>query len=668
MPKHPRTPYDITLSDEKREALAHWLSEQLDNAINARSVTDRDIAYNHTLYEQGRTRGAGISPWPEAADLTSPIGTEKVDALRSRIVRTIFSEQVYTVEGWGDAAARAPFVEEFHNWQIEVMGFQGVLSKAVHLSLIEPRGVLEVYEDTIRRPIRKQIRAALQVGPDGAPLIGEDMQPVLAMDPTTGKYAEVPETDPHTGMPIPSADVVVDDYELVCHGPRCRAIAYRDYYQLPHHAKELSEVWGHAKRFYRTLDALQERIAAGQYDPKALEELGTDDERASMTTPADEQTPMAPKEGGLVEKELFEVTFLAELDKTGRRWYVATVHKDKRVLLRLNYDDIGTPRYFSLVPFPRPDSLEGYSFIGNKLITIIEENTAWRNMAADGGSVQLQMPMGKLVGALWDPDEQPLGPRSVVTMRTRDEVFPIERPNIDFSVARDRIIDTERQAEKLAGMSDIASGSQPNEDRTLGETQLIAVNSEVRIDEVVRNIQETLEGVGQVFHIMWKRALGEMPEGIELPQSVLSGLETRGADVTAYLPDKRFTVSMLEGAFKFKPKGSVETADKPRQQRLFAEGLQALAGIIQFNPMIGAIVQQPQVAKALVERWIYLYGGGMDKAAFLGPMAMQMLALQMQTPGAIPGMPGPQAPLQPGQAPAPPPEAPGPPQIGAPAV
>jgi hypothetical protein len=666
LPKQPRTPYDIKLSDEKREGLAIWLSEQLDNALNARSTSEKEIAYWHTLYEQGRTRGAGISPWPEAADLTSPIGTEKVDALRSRIVRTIFSEAPFVVEGWGDAAARAPFVEEFTNWQVEAIGFQGVFSKGVHNSLIEKRGVIEVYEDTIRRPIRKQIRAGLQLGPDGSPMIGEDMQPVLAMDPMTGKYAEVPDVDPMTQQPIPSAEVVIDDYEMVSHGPCVRAIAYRDYLQLPGHAKERGEVWGHAKRFYRSLDALNERVKSGYYDKKAVEEIGTEDERASDTTPADEQKPVAPKEGGLAEKELFEVTFLQELDKTGYRWFVATVHKDKRQLLRLNYDDIGKPRYFSLVPFPRPDSTEGYSFIGEKLITTIEENTAWRNMLADRGSMEVQGGWKKQAGALWDPDEQPMGPRTVITVRSMDEVQPIEIPQMT-APARERIIDTERQAEKLAGMSDIASGSQPNEDRTLGETQLVAANSEVRIDEVVRNIQETLEEIAQVLHVMWKRALGEMDEGMEMPTSVLSGLENRGLNVAQYLPNKRFTVSMMEGAFRFKPKGSVETADKPRQQRLFAEGLQALASIIQFNPMIGAIAQQPAVAKALVERWIYLYGGGIDKAAFLGPRAMQMLQMQMQTPGAIPGMPGPQAPLQPGQEPPAPPEQPGPPQMGTPA-
>lgn len=657
MPKQPRSPFDVRLSAEDREDLGIWLADELDKAIHARTATDKEIAYFHTLYEQGRTRGASNAPWPDAADLTSPIGTEKVDALRARIVRTIFSEQPWVVEGWGEAGPKAPFVEEFHNWQAEVEGFQGVFAKAVHLSLIEPRGVIEVYEDTIRRPIRREMRVALQLGPDGAPLVGADMQPVLAIGPD-GKYIEAPETDPMTGMPIPSADVVVDDYELVCHGPRERAIAYRDYLQLPGHAKEKAEVWGHAKRFYRSLDFLQERVEAGYYDKQAVEAIGTDDERASDTTLSDEQKAVAAKEEGLAEKELWEVTFLKKLDKTGLRWYVATVHRDKREVLRLQYDDIGRPRYVSLVPFPRPDSTEGYSFIGNKLITVIEENTAWRNMLADRASMQVQAPMGKLQGALWDPDEQPMGPRQVITMRQRDEVFAMELP--DYTApARERIIDTERQAEKLAGMSDIASGSQPNEDRTLGETQLIAVNSEVRIDEVVRNIQEPLEDIAQIRHLMWIRALAEMEQGLELPPSVLQGLETRGADIAHYSPDKRLTAEMLKGAFKFKPKGSVESADKQRQQRTFNEMLQALSAVMGMCPALALVMQQPMVMKAMLERLVYLYNI-QDKAAFLGPQTMRLLAMQMATPGMM-GPPGAQMPGAPAE------EEQGPPQIGAPA-
>lgn len=657
MPKPAKTPFDVKLSREERENLAIWLSTELDNALNVRN--DQEIAYFHTLYEQGRTRGPKNSPWPDAADLTSPIGTEKVDALRSRIVRTIFSEQIWAVEGWGEAASKAPFVEEFLNWQAEVSGVQGVFSRAVHLSLIEPRGVIEVYEDVIRRPVRRQIRATLQLAEDGTALVGPDLQPVFQQGPD-GKYLEAPEdgqTDPMTGQPLPptpSADLAVDDYELVCHGPRVRAIPTRDFLQLPAHAREQSEVWGYAKRFWRTLDSLKERVEQDIYDAAAVKAIGTEDEKASAESLSGEPMPVATKEGGLAEKELFEVTFLKELDKTGLRWFVATIHKDQREILRLKYDEIGKPRYFSLVPFPKPDSLEGYSFIGNKLITVIEENTAWRNMLADRAAVQVQAPMLKLQGALWDPDESPIGPKSVLTVRSMNEVAPLQLPDYT-GPARERILDTERQAEKLAGMSDIASGTNPNEDRTLGETQLISANSEVRIEEVIRNIQEPLEEIAQVLMAMWKRALGEMPDGMELPPSVLQGLETRGANVANAMPNKRLTVAMLEGTYRFKPKGSVETADKPRQQRMFNEGLQVLANLAGASPMIAAIIQQPKVAKALLEKWVYLYSVS-DKQAFLGQDAMNLLVTQMQTPG-MPGMPG---------APPPPPGAPPDATTGAP--
>lgn len=658
MANQPRTPWDVQLSKEQREELAIWLSEQVDGAVNAISTREHEIAYYHTLYEQGRTRGGSNAPWPDAADLTSPIGTEKVDALRSRIVRTIFSENIWTVEGWGDASERAALVEEFHSWQAEVEGFQGVFAETVHLSLLEPYGVMEVYEDAIRRPIRRKITAALALNPmDGSPLVGEDLQPILDIGPD-GKHIEVstePQIDPMSGIempPPPSAEVIIDDYELVCNGPRERAIPFRDYIQLPAYAKTRQDVWLFGKRFYRRIDELLERVTQGAYDKDAVDDLGGEDENASETTLAGEQVATAPKEDTLAQKELFELTFLADLalvlrknkwelpqGKTELRWYVATLSRDKKVILRLQHDDIGKPRYFKFKPFPKPNSDESYSFIGNKLITVIEENTAWRNMLTDRAAIQVQAPMYKLRGALWDPDDEPMGPKSVITVNQRDEVGAIEFP--DYTApARERIIDTERQAEKLAGMSDIASGSQPNEDRTLGETQLIAVNSEVRIDEVVRNMQEPLEDIAQVRHLMWKRCLEQYPDGMELPTSVLSGLETRGADVSKVLPNKKLTAALFEGAFKFKPKGSVESADKPRQQQMFAQGMQALASIAQVNPMIGLILQQPLVAKALVERWVYLYGGGIDKKAFLGQQAMALLQIQMGTPGMMPGAPG----------------------------
>ena len=618
MAKRARTPYEVNLKPDQREDLTLELCRALDDALSARIASDAEIEYWHTIYEQGRTRLGTNTPWADAADLTSYLGTQYVDVLRSQIVRTIMLDPVFVVEGYGEAEQKAPFVEEFHSWQLEVEGFQQVLSRAVHLALIESRGVIEVYEDTIKRPVRKVIKAKLTLGPDGAALIDEKLKPVLDRDPM-GNYVEV--TDEMT----PTAEISIDAYETVCRGPRLRTIPYRDFLELPGHAQDRSEVWGFAKRFYRRLDQLQERARAGLYGTQAVEDLGSDDERASATSLAGEPLAIASKDGTWqVEKELWELLILRDLDGKGLRWYVATIHKDKRLLLRLQHDDLGKPRFFSLVPFPRPNSTDGYSYVGHKLITVIEEHTAWRNMLADRAAMQLQVPIKRLQGALWNPETDPIGPKSVIPCRDMREIEPMVLPDVT-APAIERIRDTERAGERLSGINDVSAGVTPEDRRTLGEVQEITKQSQGRSTEAVKNLQETLEEIAQVRHLFWKRALAEMgTEGMALPPSVLQGLETRGVNVLDYLPNKKLTAAMLEGAFRFKPRGSVEDADLARKRSDFNQFLQALANFSQINPMVAAVLQTPQAAKAMIEQSVRLHGIE-DKQAFLGSEAMQAI-------------------------------------------
>lgn len=647
MAKKSRKPFEVKLSDDQRTDLALDLSRALDDALAARSATEQQVAYFHTLYEQGRTRGSNNSPWADAADLTSYLGTQYVDVLRSQIVQTVMTEPVFTVEGYGDAAPRAPFVEEFHQWQLEAEGFQQVFARAVHLSLVEPWGVIEVYEDAIKRPVRKTIKAALQLAPDGTALIGQDFKPVLQQQPD-GRYVEV--TDEQT----PSADVEIDSFETVCRGPRERTIPYRNFLVLPGHAADRSEIWGYAKRFYRRLDELTERAKAGFYDLESVEDLGEDDERASETTLAGEPVTVASKDGSArIEKELWELLFLRDLDGKGLRWYVATIHKDKQLLLRVQYDDIGRPRYFPLVPFPRPHSVEGYSYIGHKLITVIEEHTAWRNMLADRAAMQLQAPLKRLQGALWDPDSEPIGPKAIISVRSMNEVEPMLFPDAT-GPALERIRDAERAGERLSGINDASAGVMSDMKRTLGEVELITQQSQGRTSEVVKNIQETLEEIAQVRHLMWKRALAEIgQEGLELPPTVLQGLEMRGVDVTHYLPDARFTATLMEGAFRFKPRGSVETADRGKQRNDFNQFVVAMSNMARVNPMIAMILQTPMAAKALIEQGVRLFNV-QDKQAFLGSDALayaqQQMAAQQQQQQQQQQMAQPQAAAMQGQA------------------
>src|SRR5690349_14289714 len=105
MAKQPRDPFDVRLSDEQKEDFARWLADEVQGALDNCSAQSREVDYWHLLYEQGRTRLASSAPWPGAADLTSYLGTQNVDSLHARLMKTVWVEPVWTVEGFGASAA-----------------------------------------------------------------------------------------------------------------------------------------------------------------------------------------------------------------------------------------------------------------------------------------------------------------------------------------------------------------------------------------------------------------------------------------------------------------------------------------------------------------------------------------------------------------------------------
>ena len=646
-PRRQYGPFDVKLSEDDESALALRLATAIEDAKMARTSSEAEIQYWHQLYEQGRTRIGRNEPWPDAADLTSHIGTEKVDAYRARIMKTIMVEPVWTVEGWGEAAARAPYVEEFHQWQVEQEGLQSPLARAIHLSLVETRGVLEIYEESLERPVLRQMNVALQLAEDGSPILDEDNKPLMQVGPDQ-KFVEAQDGQ------MAQAVTVVDGSERVRVGPQYRVLPYRDFLILPGHAAQRAEVWGYAKQFYRTLADLRERAKGPKalYHADRLEAIGTEDERASDTTLSGRTSEIAPKYDEAVEKELHEIQFLDDLDGKGRRWYLATLHVAKRVILRLRHDDLGMPRYILLIPFPRPDRYgEGYSLIGHKLITTIEEHTAWRNMAADRASMVVQAPIKRLIGAAWDPEEQPWGPKAIIDVRDHREVEPVMNlPDVTPSVFQ--MIDRcETVGERLSGINDTAAGQEVSRQTTLGEVQIMTEQSFVRMEEIIKNIQEGIEDLGQIRHVIWQRTLAEDEQGLEVPSRILTGLESRfGSTVEDMLPNKRATAALLQGAFKFKPRGSVETADLTRQSAYFNQFLAILPRLMMVWPSLQMLLgPNIQAARAMMEQALRLYRIP-DRQSFLGPaamqawqqaMTMQQQMMQMGGPGPWMGAPAP---------------------------
>lgn len=619
---------EVRLTQEQRATFVRWLCDEVQAARDAQ-LSERTVDYWHVLYEQARTRSAATAPWPHSADLTSYLGTQNVDALQARLMKTVWVEPVWTVEGWGPSAGNAPYVEEAHQWWAESEGLQGVLDRLSLISLIEPRGLLEVREGVERRMVRKQMRIAMALDPvTQQPVFGLDAQPVLQQN-----------AEGFVAPPTPDAayvEAIVDVPERVRTGPQYRVIPYRDSLILPGHARDDDDIWGYAKRIRKRMPEIQRDAKAGLYDAEETARLTRTGETEPDAALSRSGQGVAPQDGPTAEKELWEVLVLCDPDESGERWYLATIHLGQQALLRLQYDDLDRSRFVLFNLFPRPDrATEGFSFIGHKLITTIEEHTAWRNMNADRGAMVAQAPIKRLTGALWDPSEQPWGPSAVIDVRDMREIEPVQMPDVN-SGAMELMQQCERTAERLAGVNDIASGQFATESKTLGEIQMATEQSFVRMDLVIRRFQESMEDLFQIRHAIYKRTLMEAPDGISLPGGSLIGLEARGAP----LPDGKLTAQLMEGDFRGKPRGSVETADPRANRADFSQALQALPAIFQLMPMIGQI--NPMAPRALLAEFARVYRWA-NKQALLGPAsAGNPMAMGAQPPQPLPmpaGMP-----------------------------
>jgi hypothetical protein len=642
-----------TLSD-----LAIWLAGELDLALSARGSVATDIRYAWDYYEQNRIRGSN-APWDGAADLTSPLAAEYVDAIHARLMQTIFVDPVWTVEGWGDSATRAPLVEEFHQRAQEDERFQNYADEWVMRGLVEGVGILEVSEafDVMRERQRRRVK--IQTNPEtGAAIFGEDQQPILQRDEQQNYLdAETPDE--------PSAEVEVDAWVPVRLGPQYDVVPYLDFLLLPHHARDRSQVWGYAKRFWRRVPELQARAKLGVYDKKAVDALGTENERQTLTEEAPANPAVVSQDGMTAQKELWELQLLADLDGDGERWWRVTLSKEKREILRIKADD-RTTRYIRWMPFPRPGTADrGYSIISNKLITVIEEDTARRNLTADRMALVAGSPMLRLQGALWDPFEQPFGPRSVIDVRQMDEVRPMQGiADVPGSVMAWRGHIRE-DADRLIGQNDVSLGVGTADAQKPTATQVTATASyaEVRTNVLIKRLQEPMEELAQARHAIWKRTLKQQRSGQTPSRAVVIGKDNPGIESSGFAEDGRVTAEMLDGVFWFKPRGSVETADLGRQAQNYNAFLMVAANLMKVNPAIAQVLSTVPAAKALLEQAIRV-NRFPDKQALLGTEShsvfdaiQQEQALQQQqraamadprmqllmaaSGGAMPGMSGP---------------------------
>ncbi len=672
MPKSRRDPFEVKLSDEKERDLIGFLVTEIGVAMMARMPIvgdDGSLDDAHKKYMGGDPNLTVDTPWPGAANLGSWIVTEAVDAMRARIMATIFTDPIWIVEGYGQDAQKAPVVEEFHQWKADQTKLQQFMGRAVHNSLIEGTGVLEVSDSVILRKSRQRIKALLQQDHEsGATTLGADGHPIFVRD-KNGKFIEAGPDDPH-GV------VIQDVISRAANGPSYRVLSLKDFYVLPGHASERSDVWGYAKRFWPRLAELKGRQRDGFYKNVDLIGGPASSERSTGTGGVSDVPGMvalgqdvAPQQDeATAQKEIWELTLLLDLDEDGyEEWYVITFSAVHRQILRIQYDNYDTPSYILLTPFPRPDSIYGFSLAKDKLGTLYDEHTALRNMFADRMTLKTSAPLIQVEGSPWNPADRPFGPGEVIPVRDLNELKQLEIADVPQSVimAMKEVVEAK---ERVTGMNDITTGQQEQANRTLGENKLATQQSWIRIDEVVKNLQQGFEDLFDILNLIWKNKLRDDPE--PWPGDLQVTMQARDIDLGTQI-----TADVLEGVFRGKPRGSVEASDFAQMRADLIQMITALTQLGQTVPAVKMQLNQPQAIRSIltqiarVFRWpdrqnlIGTFDGkgpqpmphqpdppkinvNIKADAATDPLAQEIMAAAAEKEGAMPSPQGPSAPPQ----------------------
>jgi hypothetical protein len=626
-------PYRVKLSPNDEQDFVSWLIQEIRAAEEARTKVIQEhglIDYWHELYEQTPQDLSVV--WPDAANLSSWLPVES-RCLAGAATQVVFGRRPFArSKATARSQQRCAKVESFHEWKAKTKAADVVRPRHSY-QLIEGNGVLECSEQRLIRKFHAQAKVHAVTDEFGAVRLDADGQ----LTPKRGDDGQLDLCD-EPDCQQPAMTVQYHDQVAVCDGPQYRVLSMKDFLFLPGHARDASEVWGFAKRVWLRLPELEQRQAAGFY--RNIDRLGTEGDRLQREDQTRQGVTLAPQTGVTAEKELWEVHLFYDIDDDGvEEWLIATVSTAYGVCVRLEHDALRQVRFVSVTPFPRADSVYGYSFVGHKIASVAEEHAALRNQIADRGALATNAPIKRLKDGYWNPDDQPWGPNAVIEVARMDEIQQQIIQDVPQSTVFQKR-DCEEAAERISGLNDqsvIGAGSLTQ--ITATQVQQEAHASFVRIDEPVHHLQEAMAELYQLRHEIWRRSLLAHDEGVRPHTSVLRGLQTMGLTMPAE-GTFAFTAEDLTGHFSFVPKGSVETADKYRMRddyNLFVS--QALPALMKLSPgLMQQMQQNPKIGEALFQKACHLYGMDEVQAALTtgGP--------PMPAPPATAGMPPPGVP------------------------
>ena len=356
--------------------------------------------------------------------------------------------------------------------------------------------------------------------------------------------------------------VNVDDLDVV---PTLSVVITEDMLLMPYTASSFERAFGAFAKKTLTWDDIRAAVESGAVTEdaaNAVKALWATNAGVSPQHEALGITEWEPDDLWRAEFPCYEGFFnwCKPDDKRQIKWYIVMYCPDKTndvVILRVRkYSDIyGDKCLFTLIAYdPDQDSMWGNP-LGKDLVSGQKFTNSAHNMAVDGGAMAILPPQKVLLGSDLLRRKVTWGPFAMIPVASPADLEPMEVSSSTIGAINAMLnqIEAIRQSdERLASVTDVTSGKESEEKRTLGELNMVAESGEelneyhVSILEMGLTVQDGFVGFAEKIMDTLARYMPKVP--IEYTSKVAGDITT-----------KAVTPELYDTGYKYELRGATQT-------------------------------------------------------------------------------------------------------------
>ncbi len=485
--------------DRRRKSFAEWLCRRIETGVSDRQDFDDEVRRSRDQYEsEEQFRDL---PWAGAANLEPPQTRTIVDSLHAHTYKALFGVSKYfqyVAEDPDDAEAAQAQEDAMQSVFTGRIPLARVGASLLKSGFIDGTGIaMPWWKVDVRK--RKQLE-----------LIDQNFKAVLMAKIEAGgddveNAAKL--FDQIQGVPDGSYRVI--ETETAVYNDACvDEIDVLNFITYPAKPASMEDIVLCGARTWNNADTLWHGVKSGMYDAEAVEGLcatgkgdpsarsdesqgGDADRDESFGLPSSptylEDNP-DPDSGEIYSDAPFQCVrglVRYDYDNDGlSEWVLYEVSLKERVLLRAEAHPYfhDKPIFVPIVPYPRKNSIYGYSLCGI-LSKLQEELSIVRNQRVHNGTLKSKIAFTAKRGVQHDFSKQPFVPGMVIPVRDHDDFKKIDLGADDqHAFAEEEGV--RRDMREVSGASETVLGT-PTGNTTLGELERTLQNTNTKFDVIV---------------------------------------------------------------------------------------------------------------------------------------------------------------------------------------